>query len=98
MSVVWVDLDAAGRVVINTAEGRVKARLLKVGTHVAISATDPGDPYRYTMVKGTVVKRTHEGADEGINALSHKYTGKDFPVPAGQQRVQVLIEPTWSLP
>jgi len=93
VSPVWVDVDPAGRLIINTAEGRVKARLLQVGTHVAISATHPDDPYRDTVVKGIVVQRTHEGAIEGINALSRKYRGRDFTeLPDDQQRVHVLIE------
>lgn len=90
----WVDLSTEGLVVVNTAEGRVKARLLKVGAPVALSALDPETPYRYVMVRGEVVAREHEGADEVIRALSEKYTGSsDFPIPDGVQRVTVRIRP-----
>lgn len=95
VSPMWVDLDSNNRIVINTAEGRVKARLLRVGTPVAISATDPKSPYRYVGVRGTVVERTHEGAHAVIEALAKKYRGvASFPLSPGEQRVTIRIEPT----
>jgi predicted pyridoxine 5'-phosphate oxidase superfamily flavin-nucleotide-binding protein len=42
---VWVDVDPDGSLWINTAEGRVKDRLLQVGAPYALSATDPENPY-----------------------------------------------------
>lgn len=95
VSPVWVDVDERNRVTINTAEGRVKADLLKVGTPVALAAADPEDPYKYVQVRGRVVERTHEGADEHIDHLAKKYMGVDsypFRQP-GEQRVKVAIEP-----
>jgi PPOX class probable F420-dependent enzyme len=92
VSPLWIDVDDDGRAVINTAEGRVKAKALQVGTEVALSACDEDDPYRYVSVRGRVVARTHEGADDVIHALSRKYRGKNYSIPAEQQRVTVLIE------
>jgi PPOX class probable F420-dependent enzyme len=95
VSPVWVDVDERNRVTINTVEGRVKADLLKVGTPVALAAADPEDPYKYVQVRGHVVERTHEGADEHIDRLAKKYMGVDsypFRKP-GEQRVKVAIEP-----
>ncbi len=95
VSPVWVDVDDQNRVTINTAEGRVKAGLLKVGTPVALAAADPEDPYKYVQVRGRVVERTHNGADEHIDRLAKKYMGVDsypFRQP-GEQRVKVAIEP-----
>src|SRR6266511_3758929 len=77
VSPVWVDLDDQNRVTINTAEGRLKARLLDVGTPVALAAADPEDPYRYVQVRGRVVERTHSDADEHIDHLAKKYMGVD---------------------
>lgn len=94
VSPVWVDLRD-GQLLVNTAEGRVKARALQEGTRVAISATDPENPYRWVMIRGRVSSRTHEGADADIDALAKKYLDKDsypFRQP-GEQRVTVLIEP-----
>jgi PPOX class probable F420-dependent enzyme len=95
VSPVWVDVDDRNRVTINTAEGRLKADLLKVGTPVALAAADPEDPYRYVQIRGRVVERTHEGADAHIDRLAKKYMGVDsypFRQP-DQQRVKIVIEP-----
>lgn len=95
VSPVWVDVDDHNRVTINTAEGRVKADLLQVGTPVAIAAADPENPYKYVQVRGRVVERTHKGADEHIDQLAKKYMGVDsYPMrQPGEQRVKVTIEP-----
>jgi PPOX class probable F420-dependent enzyme len=95
VSPVWVDVDGQNRITINTAEGRVKAGLLQVGTPVAIAATDPEDPYKFVQVRGTVVERTHEGADAHIDSLAKKYLGVDtYPYrQPGEQRVKVAVQP-----
>jgi PPOX class probable F420-dependent enzyme len=95
VSPVWVDVDGQNRITINTAEGRLKADLLQVGTPVAIAATDPDDPYKYVQVRGTVVERTREGADAHIDSLAKKYLGVDsYPYrQPGEQRVRVAVQP-----
>ena len=95
VSPVWVDVDEHDHVTINTAEGRVKADLLQVGTPVAIAATDPEDPYKFVQIRGTVVERTHEGADEHIDRLAKKYLGVDtYPYrQPGERRVKVAVKP-----
>jgi len=95
VSPVWVDVDEQNRVTINTAEGRLKADLLQVGAPVAIAATDPDDPYKFVQVRGTVVERTHEGADEHIDRLAKKYLGLDtYPYrQPGERRVKVAVQP-----
>ena len=92
VSPLWIDVDEQGRALINTAEGRVKAGVLTNGTEVALSACDEDDPYRYVAVRGRVVERTREGAEEVIHALSRKYRGKEYSIPEGHQRVTVRIE------
>lgn len=92
---IWVDVDDHDRVTFNTAEGRLKASVLEVGTPVAIAATDPDNPYKYVQVRGRVVERTREGADEHIDALAKKYLGADsypFRQP-GEQRVRIAVQP-----
>jgi len=73
---VWVDYDGR-HVVINTAEGRQKDRNMQRNGNVALSITDPDNPYRYLEVRGHVVERTHAGADQHIDAMAKKYLGKD---------------------
>ena len=91
---VWVDYEG-DRIVVNTAEGRAKPRNVRENPRVAISATDPDNPYEAVIIRGRVDEVTHEGADEHIDAMAKKYLGKDrypFRQP-GEQRVKIYIEP-----
>ena len=91
---VWVELDG-NDIVINTALGRAKARNLAADPRVAVSLTDPDDPETVIAVRGTVVRFTTEGADEGIDRLARKYTGAESFVRSreGEVRVSVRIQP-----
>jgi PPOX class probable F420-dependent enzyme len=91
---VWFDYHG-GRVRVNTAKGRVKARNLKPGAAVALSIMDPDNPYRYFQIRGRVASSTETGADAHIDSLAKKYLGKDqypFRQP-GEVRVMYEIEP-----
>lgn len=90
---VWVDVDGE-RVVVNTAEGRVKDRLLPVGAPVALSATNVENPYEYVQIRGRVGERRHEGADAVIDGLAGKYLGAaTYPFrQAGEVRVTILLD------
>lgn len=91
---VWIDYDGEN-VVFNTAVGRQKDKNLQADGRVALSLTDPENPYRYLEVRGTVVERTLEGADEHINKMAKKYLGQDvypFRQP-GEVRVIFKIKP-----
>jgi len=90
---VWFSAEGE-HILINTAEGRAKDRNMKVRPKVAMTIQDPKDPYRYLGVRGEVVSHTREGADEHINALSFKYHGKPYSIPAGQKRIIFRIRPT----
>jgi len=94
-SPVWVDVTDDDRILFNTAEGRVKARLLAEGTMVALSATNPDNPYEMAFVRGRVTGRRHENADADIDALAKKYLDEDtYPFrQEGEVRVTVLVEP-----
>ncbi|MGD0291878.1 MAG: PPOX class F420-dependent oxidoreductase [Candidatus Binataceae bacterium] len=92
---VWFDYTG-GKIRINTARGRVKARTMKAGTRVAIAIMDPENPYRYIQVRGRVASVTESGANAHIDSLAKKYLGKDkypFSQP-GEVRVLYEIEPT----
>lgn len=92
VSPMWVDLED-GNVLMNTAEGRVKARNVRRDPRVAVCVFDRQRPYSWAQVRGRVVEIRHDGAVEDINRLSHKYTGHDYPLPEGMQRVTLVIEP-----
>jgi PPOX class probable F420-dependent enzyme len=94
-SPVWIDRDG-DKLVVNTARGRVKDENMSRDSRVAISVTDPENPYRTLMIRGKVVKGTEEGADAHIDAMAKKYLGKEtYPFRGpGEVRVMYFIEPT----
>ncbi len=91
---VWVDYDGS-HVVINTAEGRQKDKNLQRDGRVALSIMDPDNPYRYLEVRGRVVERTRNGADQHIDAMAKKYLGQDqYPYRRpGEVRVIYKVKP-----
>lgn len=91
---VWVDTDGS-YVLINTAVGRVKDRNVRKNPKVALSVTDPDNPYRMLAIRGKIVEFVTEGADEHIDKLAKKYMGVDkYPLrKEGEQRVIYKIEP-----
>ena len=84
-----------GKFIVNTARGRIKDRNMKQNAAVALSITDPENPYAHIAVRGKIVKATEEGADANIDALAKKYLDKDkYPFRApGEVRVIYEIEP-----
>jgi PPOX class probable F420-dependent enzyme len=92
LTVTWVDTDGT-HILINTAEGRIKDRNLQARPRVAVCIPDPKDPYRYIQIRGRVVARTHEGADEHIDLLNRRYLGVPYTPKLGQVRVIYKILP-----
>jgi len=92
-SLVWIDA-ADGHVLVNTAEGRVKARNLHRDPRVALLVTEGGDPYSWTSIAGTVVGTVPEPeALAHIDALSRRYDRKPWTPVEGQMRVIFRIRP-----
>jgi PPOX class probable F420-dependent enzyme len=91
---VWVDYDGK-YVLINTAEGRLKDKNMQRDGRIALSITDPDNPYRYLEVRGKIAERTHAGADAHIDAMAKKYLGQDkYPFRApGEVRVIYKVVP-----
>lgn len=58
---VWFDYTN-GKIRVNSARGRVKARNMREGAPVALSILDPNNPYRYIQIRGRVGHVTEEGA------------------------------------
>lgn len=91
---VWVDYDN-GNILINTAEGRTKVRNVSKNPKVAVSVTDSSNPYTMVSVRGIIVERTNQGANEHIDKMAKKYLGMDkYPFRApGENRVLLKIRP-----
>jgi PPOX class probable F420-dependent enzyme len=93
---VWVDY-ADGHVLINTAEGRQKARNLAREPRVALSVVDRNRLGNYVEIRGRVVEMTREGADDHYAFLARKYFGPEAKprITPGEQRIIVKIEPSY---
>jgi PPOX class probable F420-dependent enzyme len=90
---VWFDADDT-HILINTARDRVKEKNMGARPNVAICIQDPANPYRYLQVRGQVVEITEDGADEHIDRLAVKYTGKKYANRRpGERRVTCRILP-----
>jgi PPOX class probable F420-dependent enzyme len=91
---VWIDIQD-GKPVLNTAEGRVWPRNLERDPRLTLTVQNMENPYEYLEVRGRVGERTHDGADEHIDAMAKKYMGVDsYPNrQPGEQRVIIRVEP-----
>jgi PPOX class probable F420-dependent enzyme len=91
---VWVDVQD-GKPVLNTAEGRAWPRNLERDPRVTLTVQNMENPYEYLEVRGRVAERTHDGADEHIDAMAKKYMDKDeYPLrQPGEQRVIIRVDP-----
>ena len=94
-TVVWVDVDDDGPS-FNTAWPRAKPRYLDVDPRVSLVVLDPHDPYRWIAITGTTTM-TDDGANDQIDRLSKKYTGREKYAnhKEGETRVSVRISPSW---
>jgi PPOX class probable F420-dependent enzyme len=94
VSPVWVDREG-DLILVNTAEGRAKAKYLKANHRVALSIFDQQNPYEKVLIKGRVVDMTKKGAEEHNRKISLKYLGtSDNPHrQSGVGRILVKIEP-----
>jgi PPOX class probable F420-dependent enzyme len=89
----WVDVQD-GRAVLNTVEGRAWPRNLERDPRVTLTVQNMENPYEYLAIRGRVAERTHDGADEHIDAMAKKYMDADsYPMRRpGEQRVIIRVE------
>jgi PPOX class probable F420-dependent enzyme len=93
--VIWADVDDAGNVLVNSAEGRAWPRLLRRAGRATLSWANSANPYEFVSVTAKLVGDTHDGADAGIDSLAKKYMGVDvYPMHSdSEQRVQFTLAP-----
>lgn len=95
VTTMWIHMRE-GRILINTALGRKKPRNLERSGRVALSWSDPENPYHSASIQGRVVESyVGDQAEADIDFLSGKYMGQT-PYPwrgPGEQRITYLIEP-----
>lgn len=94
-SPVWFDWDGTFIRFAQVSGFQQKVRNLKREPRIALSMTDPNDPYRYLEIRG-VLERIEPDIDmKFINSMSKKYLDKDeypFGKP-GDEWLIVLIRP-----
>ena len=90
----WVDLEH-GKILVNTAEGRLKQKNISRDGRVAISVIEQNNPYHMVTVRGRVVEQRKEGADEHVDKLAKKYLGVDrYPRRSpNEKRIIIKIKP-----
>jgi PPOX class probable F420-dependent enzyme len=71
---VWFNTDG-DTILINSAEGRVKDKNMRLRPEVALCIQDPCNSYRYLQLRGKVIDIIEESADAHIDILAGKYTG-----------------------
>lgn len=90
---IWFDWDGK-HVIVNTARGRVKDKVLHKHPRVSLAIIDPDNPYNYLEIRGRVAEETEEGAADMIRSLNEKYHGKfEYPLKPGEVRVTYRIIP-----
>lgn len=91
---VWFNTDGE-HILINSAAGRIKDKNMRIRPAVALCIADPADPYRYIQIQGKVIQYTTKGADDHIDQLSFKYTGREKYTSRkpNEQRVTYKIQP-----
>ncbi|HWP32183.1 MAG TPA: PPOX class F420-dependent oxidoreductase [Solirubrobacterales bacterium] len=94
VSPVWIDRED-DLVVFNTAAGRLKDQNLRRDPRVAISITDPENPYENLLIRGRVLEITERDADEHIDHLAKRYLdANEYPFrQPGEVRLKVRIRP-----
>lgn len=74
-TLVWVE-ERDGTLTFNTATGRRKWFNMRRNPHILVAVQDPDAPRAYAVFEGTATL-SEEGANDQINRLSKKYTGRE---------------------
>ena len=89
---VWIGREG-DRVLICTGEGSLKAKNTRRDPRVSVSIVDFHNPYQEAQLRGRVVEWRPDGNFKHMDAISHKYTGKPFPMRNPEGRIVLVIEP-----
>jgi len=86
---VWVGREG-DRIIISTSEGSLKGKNTKRDPRIALSMIDFDNPYEEVQIRGRVVERRADPELKAIDAISHKYIGKPFPM-RGEGQVTLVV-------
>ena len=88
---VWVGRDG-DRLIICTGESSLKAKNTRRDPRLALSIVDFTNPYEEVQIRGRVVERRPDPELKMMDPISHKYTGKPFPMRGPEGRVALIVE------
>jgi PPOX class probable F420-dependent enzyme len=88
---VWIGREG-DHVVICTGEGSLKAKNTHRDPRVALSIVDFTNPYEEVQIRGRIIERRPDSDIKLMDSVSHKYTGKPFPMRNPEGRVALIIE------
>jgi hypothetical protein len=77
--------------VICTGEGSLKAKNTRRDPRVAVSIVDFKNPYEEVQIRGLIIERRPDPDLKTMDPISHKYTGKPFPIRQPEGRVALII-------
>jgi PPOX class probable F420-dependent enzyme len=91
---VWAEM-ADDFILINTFESSAKNKHITHDRRVAISVVEQNNPFNMVSIKGKVIEKTTEGADEHLKRLARKYLGigKYYYRKPNHKRIIVKIKP-----
>jgi PPOX class probable F420-dependent enzyme len=76
---VWLGREGE-HLVICTSDGSLKARNIRRDPRLALSIVDLDNPYEEIQIRGRVIERRPDPELKVMDAISHKYIGKPFPM------------------
>src|SRR5215469_2710833 len=88
---VWIGREG-DCLVICTSDGSLKGRNTKRDPRIALSIVDFTNPYEEVQIRGRVVERRADPELKTMDPISHKYTGKPFPMRGYEGRVALIVE------
>jgi len=88
---VWIGREGE-QLVICTGENSLKGKNTRRDPRVALSIVDFTNPYEEVQIRGRVVGRRPDPDLKTMDPISHKYTGKPFPMRSPEGRVALIIE------
>ncbi len=91
---VWFGWDGT-HVLFSQTKTRQKYRNVQRDPRIALSITDPQNPYRYLEIRGRVARIEDDQDLSFINSMAKKYLGKDkYPWhQPGDERVVIHVQP-----
>lgn len=88
---VWIGREGE-HLIVCTGEKSLKARNTLRDPRIALSIVDSGNPYEEVQIRGRVIERRPDPELKVMDPISHKYTGKPFPMRSPEGRVALIIE------